>query len=53
MTQATRHFVDFAIRSRDDAFPERAREMAVDAITDCIGCMVAGTAEPVAGKSVV
>lgn len=27
-------------------FPARAREMAVDAITDCIGCIIAGTAEP-------
>ena len=29
--------------------PERARAMAVDAITDCIGCMIAGAGEPVAG----
>jgi 2-methylcitrate dehydratase PrpD len=48
MTQATRRFVDFAIQSRDGVFPARAREMAVDAITDCIGCMIAGAAEPVA-----
>jgi 2-methylcitrate dehydratase PrpD len=30
------------------AFPARARAMAVDAITDCLGCILAGTAEPLA-----
>jgi 2-methylcitrate dehydratase PrpD len=38
----------FACNARDDDFPGRAREMAVDAITDCIGCMLAGSREPVA-----
>lgn len=46
---ATASFVEFALRSRDGEFPERARAMAVDAITDCLGCMVAGAGEPVAG----
>jgi 2-methylcitrate dehydratase PrpD len=27
-------------------FPDRARRMAVDAITDCAGCILAGVAEP-------
>ena len=45
---ATARFVEFALRSRDGEFPERARVMAVDAITDCLGCMVAGAGEPVA-----
>jgi len=48
MTHATAAFVEFAEQSRDAAFPARAREMAIDAITDCLGCMVAGAGEPVA-----
>ncbi len=45
---------DFAIRAGAD-FPALARERAVDAITDCIGCMLAGASEPVASvvKAVV
>lgn len=27
-------------------FPDRARRMAVDAVTDCAGCILAGVAEP-------
>ena len=45
---ATKMFVEFALDSRDRAFPERARSMAVDAITDLLGCMVAGAGEPLA-----
>lgn len=49
MTGATEAFVDFALSRRGAEFPEKAREMAVDAITDCVGCMIAGAGEPVAG----
>lgn len=49
MTRATQNFVSFALQSRNGDFPARARAMAVDAITDCLGCMVAGAGEPVAG----
>lgn len=49
MTQATKGFVDFARASRGGTFPETARNMAVDAITDCLGCMIAGAGEPIAG----
>ena len=45
---ATEAFVDFAIRSRETTFPEKARAMAVDAITDLLGCMIAGAGEPLA-----
>ncbi len=48
MTQGTQRFVEFAIESRKAGFPKRAREMTVDAFTDCIGCIVAGTIEPLA-----
>lgn len=49
MTGATEAFVAFALSRRGTNFPEKARAMAVDAITDCLGCMVAGAGEPVAG----
>jgi 2-methylcitrate dehydratase PrpD len=50
MTKATSGFVDFALRSRVGEFPALARTMAVDAVTDCLGCMVAGAGEPIASK---
>ncbi len=50
MTDATRGFVDFALQSRGMGFPERARAMAIDAITDLLGCMIAGAGEPIAAK---
>ena len=49
MKSATRDFVAFALAQRDGEFPERARSMAIDAITDLLGCMIAGAGEPVAG----
>lgn len=49
MTGATDRFVQFAIASRETTFPQKARSMAVDAITDLIGCMIAGAGEPLAG----
>lgn len=39
----------FAVGAARRDFPSRAREMAVDAITDCVGCILAGTAEPLVG----
>lgn len=50
MTDATHSFVVFAEQCREKPFPPRARAMAVDAITDCLGCMIAGANEPVARK---
>ena len=50
MSAATHDFVTFALSQRKSEFPERARSMAVDAITDLLGCMLAGAGEPVAAK---
>lgn len=50
MTNGSHDFTEFALRSKDADFPERARQMAVDGITDCLGCMIAGTREPLAAK---
>ena len=49
MNSATTVFIEFVQHSRKTGFPERARAMAVDAFTDCLGCMVAGAGEPIAG----
>lgn len=49
MTAATHDFIAFALNQRGRDFPDRARAMAVDAITDCLGCTIAGAGEPVAG----
>ena len=43
-------FADFAAHALDRPFPELARQRALDAMTDCVGCMVAGRREPLAGK---
>jgi 2-methylcitrate dehydratase PrpD len=43
-------FAAFASQALQQPFPEVVRQRAVDAITDCIGCMAAGRAEPLAGK---
>ena len=48
MTRATAGFVEFALASREAAFPAKARAMAIDAITDLLGCMVAGAGEHLA-----
>ena len=48
VTRATAGFVEFALASRRTEFPADARAMAVDAITDLLGCMVAGAGEPLA-----
>lgn len=44
--RATNNFVQFALDSRPASFPEKARTMATDAITDLLGCMIAGGGEP-------
>ena len=49
MNGATHDFVALALAHREAAFPERARSMAIDAITDLLGCMIAGASEPVSG----
>ena len=43
-------FADFASRALSEPFPELARSRALDAITDCVGCMAAGRREPLADK---
>jgi 2-methylcitrate dehydratase PrpD len=39
----------FAVGAAQCEFPARARAMAVDAITDCVGCILAGTGEKLVG----
>jgi len=43
----TRGLATFALD--DHLFPSLARSRAVDAITDCVGCMIAGSREALAG----
>jgi 2-methylcitrate dehydratase PrpD len=50
MTYGTSDLAEFALYSKEADFPERARQMAVDAMTDCLGCMIAGAREPLAAK---
>lgn len=42
----TESLANFALASHD--FPGLARTRALDAITDCVGCMLAGVSEPLA-----
>jgi 2-methylcitrate dehydratase PrpD len=42
----------FAAAASHADFPALARTRAVDAITDCVGCMLAGVSEPLAAKVV-
>jgi len=46
MNTTTRSVAAFAASGHD--FPPLARSRAVDAITDCVGCMLAGSREPLA-----
>jgi len=46
ITDVTDAMAAFAIAQHD--WPELARARALDAITDCIGCMLAGSREPLA-----
>ena len=48
MDSITRALAAYAIGAGETDFPARARRYAVDAITDCIGCMLAGAREPLA-----
>jgi 2-methylcitrate dehydratase PrpD len=48
MIGATKGFVEFALYSHAAPFPQKARAMATDAITDLLGCMIAGCNEPLA-----
>lgn len=41
-------FARFVGAARSATFPSEARRRAVDAMTDCAGCQLAGTAEPLA-----
>jgi 2-methylcitrate dehydratase PrpD len=44
-----RALAEFVVASRHGDFTPRARALATDAIVDCMGCMIAGTREPIAG----
>lgn len=48
MDQVTRKLAKFALSAADADFPAAARSRALDAITDCVGCMLAGSREPLA-----
>ena len=43
-------FANFASQALAAPFPELARARALDAITDCVGCIAAGRREPLADK---
>ena len=48
MDTLARTLARYALQARDDDFPAEARTRALDAITDCIACMIAGAKEPLA-----
>lgn len=48
MTQPTRSLAEYVCHARDSDFPMLARSRAVDAITDCVACMLGGSREPLA-----
>lgn len=50
MDSIARQLSDFTQGVPVDAFEPLARQRAVDAITDCVGCMLAGAGEPLAGS---
>jgi len=45
----SRRLAEYALGVADRDLPQLARQRAVDAITDCVGCMLAGALEPIAG----
>jgi 2-methylcitrate dehydratase PrpD len=47
---AESHLADFCVGLSADDVPERARKLAVDAITDCAGCAIAGAEQPLAAS---
>ena len=49
MKSASIVFIEYVQHCRKTGFPECARAMAGDAFPDCLGCMVAGAGEPIAG----
>lgn len=49
MIRASDDIAGFAIRLADGDIPARARNLATDAITDCIACSVAGCSTALAG----
>jgi 2-methylcitrate dehydratase PrpD len=50
MSTIARTLAGFVLETGSNRFPALARSRAVDAITDCIGCMLAGATEPLAGS---
>jgi 2-methylcitrate dehydratase PrpD len=48
--RAESELVDFCVGIRADDIPSDARKRAVDALTDCAGCAVAGAAQPLAAS---
>ncbi len=44
----TNALVDYVVSASPDRFPPEALARAVDAITDCVGCILAGSREPLA-----
>ncbi|MEK7861706.1 MAG: hypothetical protein AAB295_00375, partial [Chloroflexota bacterium] len=49
MDQLARKLARYALGASDAGFPPLARSRAVDAITDCVACMLGGSREPLAG----
>ena len=47
--EITRGIADYLVESDLERFPQEAVEAAKGAITDCLGCMLAGCREPLAG----
>ena len=47
--EITRGIADYLVDSDLEQFPQEAVEAAKGAITDCLGCMLAGCREPLAG----
>lgn len=48
MDTYARKLASFAVTAAHADFPDRARRIAMDAITDCVACMLAGAREPLA-----
>ena len=49
IAESNRSLIEFALGLRYDDLPQQARTMAVDAMTDCVACILAGTQEPLVG----
>ena len=48
--KAESDLADFCVGIHADAIPKEARKFAVDALTDCAGCAIAGAAQPLAAS---